>query len=172
MTLSVAILDDSFHQPFFSLPRDQPRWPAGRSSASRCPYPAGNTRSLSEHGSQAAWADDSAMRESRSAPGHSSRPRRPTGRRGRFSLFIRTPAPLRELQYLCVCNPSPQRRHLGPSSSCATQRCADPLSEFEPTRSPPGTTTALQRRPRPGRVSGAAPPASLPEALSTDDDGP
>jgi hypothetical protein len=29
-------------------------------SASRCPYLAGNTRSLSEHGSQAARADDSA----------------------------------------------------------------------------------------------------------------
>ena len=47
-------------------------WPAGRSSASRCPYQAGNTRSLSEHGSQAAWADDSALRESRLVPGHSS----------------------------------------------------------------------------------------------------
>ena len=43
-----------------------------RISASRCLYQAGNTRSLSEHGSQAAWADDSALRESRLVPGHSS----------------------------------------------------------------------------------------------------
>jgi len=47
--------------------------PGPVSGASRCPYLAGNTRSLSEHGSQAARADDSAMRESRLVPGYSSK---------------------------------------------------------------------------------------------------